>query len=144
MYSIYTDGSAILNESAGYGFVILSEKEEILYQGCGKITTLPLTAQHAEVLAAYYAIQKIHELFPNDITNIDITLYSDSLFMVKTMTEWGPKRKNWTGKAYANYFIPLLNWVKFQKRINFIHIPGHQGIKYNEMADSLAKSGRNQ
>jgi len=143
MYYIYTDGSAILNKSAGYGFVILNDQQKIVYQGYGKITALPLTNQHAEVLAVYFALQKIHELLGENLMNTDIMVYSDSMFTVNTMIEWGPKRKNWTGKAYSQYFIPMLNWVSVQGKTNFQHIFGHSGITYNELADKLAKQGRN-
>lgn len=142
MYHIYTDGSAILNQSAGYGFVILDDNDKIIHEGFGKITELPLTNQHAEVLAVYMAIHTIHTLLLDQVINHQITIYSDSEFTIKTMTEWGPKRKDWTGKAYANYFIPMLEWVSNHRKTNFIHVRGHSGVKYNELADRLAYKGR--
>jgi len=69
-------------------------------------------------------------------------VYSDSMFTVKTMTEWFPKRISWVGKSYGQYFIPMLQWVKLHQKTNFQHVSGHSGNKYNDVADSLAKQGR--
>jgi ribonuclease H-related protein len=138
--SLFTDGSAILNKSAGYGFVIV-KNNQILEQSYGKVTDPPFTSVKAEVVGMYMGVLAISEKY-NDGSFLNI--YCDNIMVVKTLTEWGQTRTNWTDKAYTEYLKPLCVWCAaygFDK-LNIKHIPGHSGIYYNELADTLAKQGR--
>ena len=139
VYDIYTDGSANLNISAGYGIVIL-HNNKIIYELSGTVTH-HFTAPHAELTAIIEALKFMAQF--TQATPI-INVYSDSTFCTKTINEWGPNRKNWSTAAHADKFIPLLAYINNYRKVSqitFTHVKGHSGNPYNERADKLAKKG---
>ena len=133
-YSIYTDGSANLNVSAGYGVVICDYTNKILLEHSGTLSN-NFTAPHAELVGVMEALKLVQSFNPKIVK-----VFCDSEFVVKTINLWGPTRKNWSKYAYSQEFISILAYIK-GKNITFIHIPGHKNIGYNELADTLAKRG---
>lgn len=143
---LWTDGSCRLGEVAGYAWALVSE-DKILTEGGGKLQPLPgagnqgYTAPRAELSAMEAGIRYLdgRELYNK------VSVYSDSSFVVKTLTEWGPARtpKAWKGKAYAEEFQQLLSilesWRKRGTTVSINHVPGHKGIVHNEYVDKLAR-----
>jgi ribonuclease HI len=77
-----------------------------------------------------------------------IKVYSDSEYLVKCINDRWYQRwldQNWrlsTGQPVKNLklWVELLTlYFWYQDTIEFIHIRGHAGHKYNELADQLAK-----
>ncbi|CVI73080.1 Ribonuclease HI [Clostridiales bacterium CHKCI001] len=139
--TIYTDGSARGNPDGpgGYGAVlqyvdskgILHEKE--LSAGYERTTN-----NRMELMAAIVALEALNR-------PCDVTLYSDSQYLVKAFQEhWidGWIKKGWKrGKNEPVKNVDLwkrLLRVKEKHQVEFIWVKGHDGHEMNERCDKLA------
>ena len=147
---IFTDGSYIKNGNlCGYGIHFPNTE----FKDIGKpFTKNPRTNQRAELYAIYKAIKIVSK---HNI-NLDIKIYTDSEYSIKSLTIWikNWKKNNWiasTGK-------PVLNLDIIQKidklmnnhigKIKFQHVRAHTGKTdyesiHNDITDKLAKQGAN-
>ena len=144
---LWTDGSALLETAAGYGYVVVYNGEVYCQHG-GKIVKDPLTNSHGEVLSIYKGLLEVTELVFNcqaENKPVDkVRIFSDSKYCVDTLTIWSKQRgddpKKWEGKMYSEYFLKMLDLISKigGDRVEVVHVNSHVGIKYNEMADKLA------
>ncbi len=128
----YVDGSYddTVKEFA-YGIVIFYDEIEEHFSGKMKNTDLVEMRNVAgEIKAAEKAMQFCID---HGIKSIDI--YYDYEGISKWCTGEWKANKNGT-KAYKNYY----DSIKSRLSVNFIKVKGHSGNKYNDLADSLAKS----
>ena len=135
MIDIYTDGACSGNPGiGGWGVVIINNKK-IIKLNDGMINT---TNNQMELVAAINAL----EYFKTEQT---ITIYTDSKYVKDGITSWINKWKI-NGWKTANK-KPVKNktlWIKLNNQIekhNIIWkwVKGHDGNKYNEFADLLAR-----
>lgn len=132
---IYTDGSSIGNPGpGGYGVVLISEKIRREHSGGFRMTT----NNRMELVAAIKGLGELKG-------TCDVTLYSDSRYLVDGMT------KGWAKSWRAN------RWRKANKRkaqnvdlwrvlldlcerhsVKFAWVRGHSGNKENERCDYLS------
>lgn len=135
MINIYTDGACSGNPGiGGWGVVIINNKK-IIKLNDGMINT---TNNQMELVAAINAL----EYFKAEQT---ITIYTDSKYVKDGITSWINKWKI-NGWKTANK-KPVKNktlWIKLNNQIekhNIIWkwVKGHDGNKYNEFADLLAR-----
>lgn len=130
---IYTDGACLSNHlrenRGGYGAIIFKPGEEPLKLNGGYRNT---TNNRMELKAVIEALKRLHPPLP-------VTVYSDSEYVIKGITEWIP---NWItkGKIAKNgdLWMELYRIVVTFTGIQFIHVKGHNGNEYNEVADRLA------
>lgn len=128
-YTIYTDGAykSSLN-TGGIGIVFLRNNEKVFEYSCKYQDT---TNQRMEMQAVLVALNSI-------VKEIDtLTIITDSMYVVGTIT------KNWKRKANNDLWDKIdLALSKAQKlvknNIQFNHVKGHNGDKYNEQCDKLA------
>lgn len=130
MIEIYTDGACSVNTGkGGWGvYIVLPSGEEIKLSGNSENTTNNQMEMTAVVEAlSYFKTKK------------KITIFSDSNYVIKGITEWmdGWKKRDWKKVKNVKYWrkIDILNnyhQVKWQ------HVPAHIGIEGNEIADKLA------
>jgi ribonuclease HI len=123
LYTIYTDGSCLKNPGGpgGYAAVIFREGEMIEELSGGDVIT---TSNRMEITAAIIGLQAVRE--PSIIT-----LYSDSQYLIKTLTQRWRRLKNvdlWT----------RLDHAAKPHRITWQWIRGHNGNPGNVRADALA------
>lgn len=118
---IFTDGSSHQNKG-GWAFVI----PDMNYNGQGRETE-EVTNQRMEITAVIKALEHVQ----GDIENV--VILSDSLYVVNVgLKLWKPtKNTDLWQKVYE-----LLS--KF-KQVDFKWVKAHNGNKYNEMADQLAR-----
>ena len=128
-YTIYTDGGCAVNPGGpgGIGVVIINEDS-------GEETTISkgfiaTTNNRMEMMAAIYGLREIPE-------GSDVTLISDSQYLINTMTfKWARKKNhdlwNKLDKACEGKTVTW-KWVR-----------GHNGNRYNEICDNLATEGIN-
>jgi ribonuclease HI len=122
---LYTDGSCIGNPGpGGWAFLMHVGKEEIRNQGGEPHTT----NNRMELLAVIKGLETIDRKFP-DAEQIDI--YSDSSWVVKTMTDNWKRKKN---LDLWEQLTPLL----LGKNITWNWVKGHAGHKENEDCDVRA------
>lgn len=130
--TIYTDGSSRGNPGpGGYGAILMSGNHvKELAQGYRKTTNNRMELMG--VIAALEALKK---------TNLDITIYSDSQYIVKALNE------GWLNKWMATNFSGGKKnkdlWVRFyglykQHKIKFVWVKGHAENTYNNRCDELA------
>lgn len=122
-YTIYTDGSCLKNPGSpgGYAAVIFREGEMIQELSGGDAVT---TSNRMEIMAAIAGLRAVRE--PSVIT-----LYSDSQYLIKTLTQGWKRMKN--VDLWAR-----LDTVAKPHRIAWKWIRGHNGTPGNERADALA------
>ncbi len=138
--NIYTDGACSGNPGpGGWGAVLICEENKKEIYGSAKETT----NNRMELTAAIEAIRALK-------TRCVINLYTDSIYVMKGITEWivNWKKRNWRGsdkKEIKNQDL----WIQLDKlvcehTINWIWVKGHSGDFYNDLADSLAVKGRDE
>jgi ribonuclease HI len=122
-YTIYTDGSCLNNPGGpgGYAAVIFREGEMIEELSGGETVT---TSNRMEITAAIVGLRAVPE--PSVIL-----LYSDSQYLIKTLTQGWKRMKN----------VDL--WARLDQaakphRVTWQWVRGHHGNPGNVRADQLA------
>lgn len=127
---IYTDGaSSKLLKVGGVGIVFV-ENGDVLCMYHRKFPNK--TNNQCEILAvaiALHALKEYHE---------EVKVYSDSQYVIGTITQGWKRKKNqehWAyfDKQYANALTVCPN-------ISFHWVKGHADNKFNNLADKLAQS----
>ena len=141
----YTDGACSGNPGpGGWGVYLVAEnnigeivKEESLY-GKNKETT----NQIMELTAAIHALERLK------VKNVDITIFTDSKYVVNGITKWiyGWIKNNWN-TASKKPVVNRLLWEELfeltkNQNVDWVWVKGHSGFLGNEKADSLAVKGR--
>ena len=141
----YTDGACSGNPGpGGWGVFLVAEnnageviKEETLY-GKNKETT----NQIMELTAAIQALESLKR------KHVDITIFTDSKYVVDGITKWifAWLNNSWrtaSKKPVANRLLwkKLFDLTKNQN-VEWVWVKGHAGVLGNEKADSLAVKGR--
>ena len=136
MIEIYTDGSAVANgENKGKGgcaaiFILNGKVKHIIYKGF-----YPTKTGRMELMAVLFALKSLKK-------DSRVTFYSDSMYVVNTFEQkwiykW--KRSGWSCKNVDLMKQLLQEYEKFSKgSIRFIHVKGHSGNEFNELADTFA------
>ena len=136
---IYTDGACSGNPGPGGWGVLMQfgDKEKTLYGG-----EQDTTNNRMELTAAIKAIQAIKPNYKGSIT-----LWTDSTYVLKGITEWihGWKKRGWKKSDKK----PVINedlWRKLDdlnaaREIDWKWVKGHAGVDGNERADELARKG---
>ena len=135
MITIYTDGACSKNPGGfgGWGVYIQEGEEKIFLSGGSPCTT----NNKMEMLAVIEALKYYK-------TESDITIYSDSIYVVKGITEWmdGWKKKNWKNVKNLELWKEIDSLNKFHS-VTWSHVKAHSGIEGNEIADKLAVMEKN-
>ncbi len=132
---IYTDGSCLGNPGAGgWGAVVITDKTNVKKLSGGAAKT---TNNRMELMGIISALNTLAE--PHNVT-----IYSDSQYVVKAFTEswlkdW--KRNGWSrkdGELKNRDLWKLLDILASKHNIVWNWVRGHAGNKYNEICDKLA------
>lgn len=124
MIEIYTDGAySSLRDKGGWAFVVLQDKEKIHHSFFYEFNTTNNRMEIQAVLEACYWLKE------NNLR--ETTLYTDSMYVIGTMS------KNWKRNKNTDLWLLLDEAIKDLK-INWTHVKGHNGDKYNEICDALA------
>lgn len=126
---IYTDGAySSSRNQGGWAFVVVQNNEVIYKEYDGLINT---TNNRMEIIGMLKALEWINK---NSIP-LPIKIYTDSMYVIGTLT------LNWKMKKNIDLWqilIPLVN-----KDIEYLHVKGHDGNKFNEECDKWAVFGSN-
>jgi ribonuclease HI len=133
---IYTDGACSGNPGpGGWGSVLMYNGHRREISGGERETT----NNRMEMMAVIEALEALKR-------PCSITLYTDSTYVMKGMTEWLAqwKRRNWKTAAKK----PVKNvdlWQRLDEAIarhdvQWQWVKGHAGIPENERADELARN----
>jgi len=130
-YVIYADGACVGNPGpGGWGVVIVEPPDERRELNGGPYPQT--TNNRMEITAAIEGLRALPEA-------ADVTLHTDSEYVVKTMTLGWKRNKN--GDLWDE-----LDREVARHRVRFQWVQGHAGDRWNERADRLAAAaarGRN-
>ena len=127
-YTCYTDGAySSVRDQGGIGIIFLKNGEEVLrYSNMYKKGTNNMAELGAVIIGLRMIKKPIQSL----------TIYSDSMYVIGCATLGWKRKKN------------KIMWTEFDKQykrvkqlcpnIQFVHVKGHNGEKYNEIVDKLA------
>ena len=118
---IYTDGACSGNPGPGGWGAVLIFGENILELNEGFRHT---TNNRMEITAVIEALKTLR-------TGINVKIYSDSTYVINTMT------KNWKRKKNQDLWI-LLDSEAALRNLEWEWVKGHSGDEFNEEADRLA------
>ena len=132
--TIYTDGACRGNPGpGGWGAILKYGRHEKALSGGEKATT----NNRMELQAALEALRALNEA-------CQVTLFTDSEYLKRGITEWLPgwKRRNWRRKGGQLANVDL--WMKLDEEItrheiNWRWVKGHAGHPLNERVDRLAR-----
>jgi ribonuclease HI len=131
---IYTDGACLGNPGpGGWAAILKYGQHERELSGGEKHTT----NNRMELRAALEGLRALTE-------PCQVTLYTDSTYLQRGVTEWLPnwKRKNWRRKGGKLANVDL--WMKLDEEISrheifWRWVRGHAGNRMNERVDKLAR-----
>ena len=127
-YTCYTDGAySSVRDQGGIGIIFLKNGEEVLrYSNMYKGTSNNQMELGAIIIALRMIKGKIDSL----------TIYTDSQYCIGCATLGWKRKKN---KIMLTEFDKQYKRVKqLCPNIQFVHVKGHNGEKYNEIVDKLA------
>ena len=141
MISVYCDGSSHAHSGAPTGSAaVLIYKSKVVKKKVYKVlmeAELSGSNNTAELLAATIALEHYKK-------KKKLRVYSDSEYVVKGMNTWSKKwvKNKWkdvAGKPVKNkkYWKRLLKAAEMHD-VEFVHVKGHAGNYWNEMADNFA------
>jgi ribonuclease HI len=129
LYTIYTDGSCLKNPGGpgGYAALIFRDEQLIEEVSGGDVVT---TNNRMELMAVVVGLRAVRE-------PAVITLYSDSQYLIKTLTQGWKRMKN----------VDL--WARLDQaakphRVSWQWVRGHNGNPGNVRADALANQAARQ
>ena len=129
MIEIYTDGAySSSRNQGGWAFVVVQNNEVIYKEYDGLINT---TNNRMEIMGMLKALEWINK----NLIPLPIKIYTDSMYVIGTLT------LNWKMKKNIDLWqilIPLVN-----KDIEYLHVKGHDGNRFNEECDKWAVFGSN-
>jgi ribonuclease HI len=132
---IYTDGACLGNPGpGGYGVVLLHGKDREEFSRGFRLTT----NNRMEMLACIVGLQTLKE-------PCAVTLYSDSQYVINSMTKGWAKRwktnkwkRNGENVPNADLWEKMLDLCD-RNQVKFNWVRGHSGNKENERCDQLAR-----
>lgn len=138
---IYTDGGCLGNPGpGGFAVVFIKEGQIIAEHSQGFKHT---TNNRMEYRACLYALQQVKAQKLKDVT-----LYTDSKYVMESVTNWGHKwkRLGWARNKSGRDKIQNLDLFKKcyllneELNVNWQWVKGHAGHEFNERADDLANA----
>ena len=138
-FVIYTDGACSGNPGPGGWGVLMQygDTEKTLYGGEPDTTN-----NRMEMRATIEALKAIKTSYTGPIT-----LWTDSTYVLKGITEWihGWKKRGWKNsqkKDVKNVDLwKELDAVNAKHNVTWKWVKGHAGVEGNERADELARLG---
>lgn len=140
VYDIYTDASLNQNNKcAGYGVVLTdAHKKEVLGKMAGAFSMNVSdkgAIQLAEMRAIFEIVKHLNQKEESK-NNCLINIYSDSMDSIGYLKS---NLKNYAWKGNFKLIYKMINSIKEMKlNINFHFIKGHNGHKFNTLADQIA------
>jgi ribonuclease HI len=139
---VYADGGAAGNPGpGGWGAIVLTPDDEVAELGGGAPHT---TNNRMELTAAIEALRYLRGVEER------VTLYSDSTYVVRGISQWikAWKKRGWKtveGSEVLNRDLwetldRLASERGLRGAIMWHHVPGHAGIGGNERADQIASA----
>ena len=147
MINIWTDGSCLRNPGpGGWAYVIQHETDEEIIESSCCSNKSHSTNNEMELTAVIEALSYIKTFYKNEnISNIsNITIYSDSKYVVDGITKWinnwmkhQQDRPNW--KLWQQLYH-IDQQIKSSIPIKYLWVKAHSTNEMNNIVDQLARS----
>lgn len=128
MITIFTDGACnknhIRKNIGGWAYVILNEFGVKTREDSGR--EIDTTNNRMEIMAMLKALEIVNNHYKNE----EVTIFSDSQYVINTLTLNWKKNKN---NDLWDKIIPLMS-----PKVHLKWVKGHNGNAYNEYVDQLA------
>lgn len=146
-YLIYTDGACSGNPGpGGYAYIIVKNGKEIISAYGHKAKTTNNCMELTAIVNGLKYIVNLHSW-----KKLDIDILSDSAYCVNSVNlgwiyfwqknGWKTKAgKNVKNKELWERLVTMLEENKNKLNVKLIKVKGHDGDKYNELADKYATS----
>ena len=138
MINIATDGPCKCNPGVG-GWGVAVFDGDLYLEGLsgGEVTT---TNNRMELMAFIQACNYIEENFSDES---DLTIWIDSMYVIKGCTEWlrGWRAKDYKGVKNEDLWREIADLRCIWKCLNLQWVKGHSGNLFNDKADKLANEG---
>ena len=144
----YTDGACSGNPGpGGWGLYLKAENEkgETLKENEFYGNEVDTTNNRMELIGAIKAMEKLKKK-----NGVSLTIRTDSTYVRKGITEWlsNWKKNNWRKsdkKPVENKDLwELLDKIVAKHSVSWEWVKGHSGEQGNEIADELARKGRDE
>jgi ribonuclease HI len=125
MLELFTDGAYSSSRDVGGWAYAITENDKLIdkdFYFVNKTTNIRM-----EIIAV---IEAYKYLIENKITD-PVKLYTDSMMVI------GGMRSNWKLKKNLDLWEVLKDLDK-KVKVEFVHVDGHSGNKYNELCDQMA------
>lgn len=134
---IYSDGACLGNPGpGGYAAILISQAHQTERVVAGKKTMT--TNNQMELMGAIVGLRALKK-------KCHVTLFSDSTYVVKGMTEWitswkktGFRNAKKQSIANQDLWIDLDNAAKVHE-VTWRWVKAHAGVEYNERVDEIAR-----
>jgi ribonuclease HI len=144
-HTFYTDGS-FREGQGGFGWLSIFAGTSLpQYAGFGRVVDAKPTNNMAELLAIKMVLTTFPHLRP-------VRLCTDSMYSIKCITQHYAKWqrngfKTTKGETPANLGLigdiyQLIHDANGKRQVEFVHVYGHTGERWNEVVDQLADHGR--
>lgn len=150
-YEVYTDGACDNRSGCGGWGVHIPPNEMVEYELNFSGPIENCKSNKAEIIAAAKGLQHVQTFLPMG-ENINITIYTDSKYVINGITQWiyAWEKKSWktaegTPVKNKEEWQELATVIKaLPKGVNLTwkHVKSHSGNYGNERADELAIEGR--
>lgn len=149
MIYLFTDGSSSkIQNTIGSGYVAFKEKninsEPIFKESIGFKNVEGIKTGASELIAVW---KGLHELYIRELEKEDITIISDSQYVINELTVWYKSQlaKKFISTKNVELIISLLYFMTEFKNLKFEWVKGHTGkddfySEGNNIADTLATS----
>jgi ribonuclease HI len=128
-YTIYTDGAySSARNCGGVGLIILNSAGSLVV--CTSFTFKNTTNNRMELSAVILGLKCIKKPVNK------ITIYTDSMYVIGCATLNWKRKKN--TDLWEKFDAQMKRIKDLVSEIEFKHVKGHNGDKYNELCDKLA------
>ena len=134
-FKVYTDGSNIADTTYSYGFVVLDNNENLICEAYQGFKTDEYSKHRNIAGECFGVIDALKWCHRNNIRNI--LIYHDYIGLKK----WADNEWKTNSPISIRYKYEIDLFKKQGLNIEFVWIKGHNGDKWNERADELAKMG---
>lgn len=137
----YTDGAIHGNGSAnprgGWAFIQVVAGRAVAQGRNQTLCQAPGTTNNTMELGGIHGALVHAERHSDPANRPEVIIYTDSLLCIGWLS------KGWARKVpVVDRCVSMIErWLAVFPRVTFVHVRGHQGNEFNEMADELAVEG---
>lgn len=134
---VFTDGGTHLSNPGIGGFAYVVVENDVILHEYSELVGHS-TNNRMEMMAVLHCLNWLAVHVPH----LPVVICSDSQYLVNGVTLWrhGWKRKNWVDVKNDDLWRQIAEIDDLLPNVTYQWVKGHNGNKYNEMADSMCSA----